>query len=188
MNEPAGKYVGAYRFAARLPLDDELRDLLSRWRRATLRRIALGLLAASSPFWLLIPLDYFLLRPADIEGPTWVVVIWLLFMLAGMWYSTQSAILHGVATINRRAGTFDRFELIPEVAEEARARRAIGGIPADVEIAERLDVLAHDRRVAHVVPIGCELIRPRPVRMLRKPPQDDDPFAGSLFRRRQSQS
>ncbi|MFG0284283.1 MAG: hypothetical protein ACF8R7_07655 [Phycisphaerales bacterium JB039] len=184
MDELAGKYIGAYRFVARLPLDDELRDLLRRWRRVTLLRIAVGLLVASSPFWLLIPVGYFLLDPAGIETPTWLVLVWLLFTLGGgMWYSTQSAILHGVATINRRAGTFDRFELISEVAEEARAQRAIGGIPADVEIAEQVDVLTHDRRVAHAVRIGPELIRPRPVRLLHKPPRGDDPFAGCLYRR-----
>lgn len=184
VNEPAGQYIGSYRFASRLPLDDELRDLLSRWRRTTLQRIAIGLLMASSPFWLLIPLDYFLLRPADIEGPMWIVVVWLLVMFIAMWYSVQSAVLHSVAAANRRAGTFDRFELLPDVAEEARAQRAIGEVPAEVEIAEWLDVLAHDRRVAHAVRIGPEIIKPRPVRLQREPPHADDPFAG-LYRRRE---
>lgn len=184
VNETSRQYIGSYRFAARLPQDDALRNLLSRWRRTTLQRIAIGLLTASSPFWLLLPLDFFLLRPAGIEGPVWIAAVWLLVMLIAMWYSVQSAVLHGIAAANRRAGTFDRFELLPDVAEEGRAQRAIGRVPAEVEIAEWLDVLAHDRRVAHVVRIGPEVIRPRPVRLQREPSKGDDPFAGCLYRRR----
>lgn len=173
------RYVGAYRFSGQHPLDDELRATLQRAQRSMFGRIGIGFLVASSVFWLLIPLDIWLLRPADVPFPTWLVAVWLVVMLLAMGYMSVCAANYGFAGRALRAGFSERFELPADVAGEVRAQRAIGALRPEVVVAESLDILP---RPPLVVRIDGQPTPLRRVRVKRKPPVPAEPLAGCLMR------